>query len=258
MGIRVDSKTSQGLLKARLKKNLTQLELSNLAKVSLRTIQDLENNRKDSFSESTLICLCRSLDLDYNKLSKSEEIKNWQKLPKQSILIIIFIIFLNGLFLFYPKEFSRNKNLRFDWIKYLKAKELIVEPYTIKWRESNEQVINYINLKQLAKVNETLNCEIKWSYHYEKGSTPEIFLSAFSEWEPDKEIRIFHGILSGDSSLVRNFKIICPSKVGIHSIRIFYSTSFEPMNSYYGHPAPGQVSSPATAHYREVGIEVVK
>ncbi len=58
----------QRLVQARRDLHLTQQEVSDHSDVSLRTIQNLENKRSHSFNESTLIAICKALDVNVDDL----------------------------------------------------------------------------------------------------------------------------------------------------------------------------------------------
>ena len=66
MIIEIDNGKREILVNARKALHLTQLELSGKANISERTIKDIESGRRNSFSETTLIILCRSLNKTEN------------------------------------------------------------------------------------------------------------------------------------------------------------------------------------------------
>jgi hypothetical protein len=151
------------------------LELSEKAKVSLRTVQDVEWGRRQNFSESTLICLCRALDLDYRELMKKNGLKKGKiyspgfLIVSLFALIILLIIILSFTFAKRQVIIKQEELKRVDWVKLLNSEEIRIEAITPPWKTPNGLVINLINLKQLTKVNEVLKGEIKWSYHYQEG-----------------------------------------------------------------------------------------
>jgi DNA-binding XRE family transcriptional regulator len=71
--------------RARKELNLTQLELSQKSTVSLRTIRDLESGRRKSFSESTVLLLCRAMNLDVDQII-GERIRQVRK--KESFFVL--------------------------------------------------------------------------------------------------------------------------------------------------------------------------
>ena len=68
MGILLDKVAVERLVAARLAKMMTQIELARASRISLRTIQQLETRGRASFSESTLIGICRTLDLPLDQI----------------------------------------------------------------------------------------------------------------------------------------------------------------------------------------------
>jgi transcriptional regulator with XRE-family HTH domain len=246
----------QRLISARKEMHLTQLELSNQAKVSLRTIRDLERGRRRSFSESTIILVCRALELDVDAVLEGKE---YVWLPRTinktrqlvTMLVVIGIVIAGGLLfgLLYKPQAERV-----DWVF---DNQLPINMFPPDWGDSEGSVINYYKLDQVVAPNQTVPVEIKWSYHFREGSTPVYFVSAFTEWDPDTEIRLFEGTLSGDGSQISNFDVVSPKKLGLHQMRVFFASSFAPMSSFYGHPPDNQLTSPMTAPYLEIPIEVV-
>ena len=55
MSVEINARISRSLITKRKELKLTQQQLSDKAKVSLRTIKDIENGRRKSSNESTII-----------------------------------------------------------------------------------------------------------------------------------------------------------------------------------------------------------
>ena len=243
------------LLNARKDKKLTQLELSTESTISLRTIQDLENNRRKSFSESTLITLCRVLDVDYPEFLG--EVKNDR--PRHKVRNYNWLYFA-GLFLgsvvivFFVLKFLQSYR-RVDWIW---DHQLEVSFYPPEWGGSQGVAPNYYDFNQVLHPGQVDTVELKWSYHFVEGSTPKYFVSAYTEWEPDHEIRLFQGVLQHDGYKISNFNITAPRSPGVYKVRVFFASSFAPLSSYYGHPPHNQLTSPCSAPYIEIPLEVIK
>jgi hypothetical protein len=125
------------------------------------------------------------------------------------------------------------------------------------WGNANGRVVNYYRLDQVVETNQIIPVEVKWTYHCVETSHPVYYISAFTEWDPDREIRLFDGVLSGDDSQVFNFEVRSPKKPWIYRLRVFFASSFGPMSSFYGHPPDNQLYTPASVPYLEIPIEVV-
>ncbi|MBC8278175.1 MAG: helix-turn-helix transcriptional regulator [FCB group bacterium] len=246
------------LLNARKDKKLTQLELSTESRISLRTIQDLENYRRSSYSDSILITLCRTLEVDYHEfLGESKDNQNVRGAVKYNWLYLTGITVGILAIVFLVSKFIESER-RVDWIM---DAQLQVHPFPPEWGGSEGVAVNYYELNRVLQPGQSDTVEIKWSYHFNSGpplSTPMYFISAYTEWEPDTEIRVFDGILQGDGFEINHFEITAPRTPGVYKVRIFFTSSFAPISSYYGHPPHNQVTSPASAPYIEFPIEVIK
>jgi transcriptional regulator with XRE-family HTH domain len=253
----VTSEIAARFEKARKELKWTQLELSNKSTVSLRTIRDLESGRRKSFSESTVVLLCRALNLDVGQILGEEQSDASMRKRVFSwwwIAGIIALFVAAGLIIWYAFGGFKKPD-RIDWVF---SKPITVNLIPPPWGDSDGRVVNYYKLNQTAKINQVIPVEIKWSYHCVEPSHPMYYISAFTEWDPDREIRLYEGILSGDSSEVFNLKIQAPKKPGVYRLRVFFASSFGPMSSFYGHPPDNQLYTPASAPYLEIPIEVVR
>ncbi len=245
-------------LRARRELNYTQLELSGQSNIALRTIKDFESGRRRSFNESTIITLCRALNLDYNELFGDAKQRRLQRrlvtLAVGSGLVLAAIAVGYSVFLTGKDQASRK-----DWI--LPEAELKLSHFSPDWGDENGINVNYYHLDQVANAGDTVDAALKWSYHFVDGpppSTPKYYINAFTQWNPDEEIKIFEGILSGEGSDTLNFTFVCPEDPGLYDVRVFFSSSFGPISSFYGHPPPNQLINPNTAPFVEIAVEVIR
>ena len=276
LGITLSKTQIERLIEARKSLNMTQLELNQDSKISLRTIQDLERGRRDSFTESTLISICRSLNLtcdDILKTTDSSQTNDTQKaasnLKSMLFLSIPVSIILFSILFFLSTQFglvglisnNNNNSSRIDWITRPTHE---IHPITPEWEEWDDKwkgkrsgmVFNYLHYPRIAYVGDSILGEFGCSFHY-VGGTPEVYISLYGEWEPDNEIRLFHGVVGGDSTLILPVVFHCPDSQGLYKIRVFYATAFAPVPSFYGAPPPNQVTAPGSADYIELIIEIL-
>lgn len=257
MSVKVNSEQLGFLLAARKKSHLTQLELSEKSKVSLRTIKDLESGRRSSFSESTIILLCRALDLDVREILGDQEMRRVAagNLKMRWLQVLLLITIAISIAVILVKLNILKDNKRIDWIT---NERILVSMFPPDWGDGEGSVVNYYHIKQVAECNEVLPTEIKWFYHFREGSTPVFYISCFTEWNPDTEIRLFNGTLSGEGHKIFQFEIQCPDEPRYYRIRVFFASAFAPISSFYGHPPHNQLVSPSSARYLEIPIEVIK
>ena len=266
MRLEITDEIRKKLVKARHEAQLTQLELNTKSKVGERTIKDLESGRRTSFTETTMISLCRALKLDYDELfsePKAEEAKEsiWKgKFPVRMIIGVallaataLLVIILNILHNTPPQDKSEWKRL--DHISDHKLPIIAFPPDTLEWEGV---IVNHYLVKQTPVTGDTIPVEIKWSYRYTKDDCrPQYFINAYAEWEPDEEIRIFEGVFHLEGSETREFMLGCPDDPGLYIVRVFFTSSFGPVPSFYGHAGDNQVAYPATARYIEIPIEII-
>ena len=267
MFIEIDDGTRKILVNARKALHLTQAELSRKSNISERTIKDIESGRRNSFNETTLILLCRSLDLDYNELFGDgdrivSENDSGGSINKRfvwgSIIILTAVLmgFIAALKIFSDKinnDISSSLN-RSDWITDSPMNVRIGMP---EWGDGQGVHVHHYHLQQVVQRSEKVEVEIKWSYHFVEGSTPQYFVNAYGIWAPDDEIKIFDGVLSGDSVRFDKFTLVSPDTPGLHRIRVFFASAFAPITGYYGHPPGNQPTSPSSARYIEIAVEVI-
>jgi transcriptional regulator with XRE-family HTH domain len=104
---------------ARKTKGLTQEELSELAKVNLRTIQRIENNENEPRNK-TLQLICGILELDYNDLINNTEkgilYRNYSVSMFNGIFLVVFNAGFMGLFGYLTLDSNANLNSRLGGI----------------------------------------------------------------------------------------------------------------------------------------------
>jgi hypothetical protein len=110
-------------------------------------------------------------------------------------------------------------------------------------------------MKQYVQPGEVIPITLKWSYFTGIG-TPEIFISAYTKWDPFTEIRLFSGDIHGEGSQTLSFQITAPTEPGYHKIRIFNASSHGSVQSYYGTPPPEDEYRPCNVPYTEIEISV--
>jgi transcriptional regulator with XRE-family HTH domain len=258
MAVELNSQQNAEFLKARQGLRLTQLELSEKAKISLRTIKDIESGRRTSYNEDTIIRLCRVLNLDFRALEggnaspDAAEPRSAKKLPFRTVGGLLVIV-LAGLTFFWLKIINKPAQ-RIDWVF---EAPLIVHHFNPQWPNENAINVNYYHLNQNPTAGDTLPVELKWSYHFVPNSRPVYYVNAFSNWNPDRPIPIFDGVLSGDGSRIDSFEIVTPQKAGVYKARVFFAPAYGAVSSYYGHPPQNQLSTPSSAPHIEIPIEVL-
>ncbi|TKJ40737.1 hypothetical protein CEE37_07170 [candidate division LCP-89 bacterium B3_LCP] len=267
MPVKLNSEKIERFIEARRNKHLTQLELSNESNIALRTIKDLESGRRKSFHESTLISLCRVLDLNYNELFNNQKPTRLNRRLVLITLSIIVVVILGILFWKYLKEHNKEANVpvsyvRTDWVR---PEEKIKTCHTNPdCGDKNWINVNWYHLDYIVKPGTINPVEILWSYHCMPGaaghdpSTPEYHINAFTKWNPDQEIKIFEGVIFGTGSDTLSFEFIASEETGLDTLRVFFASAFAPVSSYYGHPPDNQPSSPDSAPCLEITIEVIE
>jgi len=310
MGVNLDKRTSARFIELRKKRLLSQEELRQKAKVSLRTVQNLESGNRPSFSESTLIALCRALDISYDSLWVDDEV--WtravmgghqtvqQKIPDADrntvhgpvagpsgtreppfrrwltasaalvlviVVTIVLILIVNQQQLL--NNLSANQNNyrtkvpdRFDWIE--KDEKFHVDPahpggdgWDERMADSVRfRVCNYIEYEKTPKLGDSIEFDFQWTWYYASGN-PEVFISVYAEWDPDTEIRVFHGDLAGEGTKQAIFTLSPPPSLGRHKARLFYAEAFAAIPSFYGAPPPSQVTNPSFTPHLELVMEVL-
>lgn len=257
MSVKIKSEQLELFLTARNKSHLTQLELSEKSKVSLRTIKDLESGRRNSFSESTIILLCRTLELDVREVMGDQGVQRVTtgRLRIRWLQIILLLAIAISIAVIAVKILIKKGDERIDWIT---NERILVSMFPPDWGDGEGSVVNYYHIKQVAECNEILPVEIKWSYHFREGSTPVFYISCFTEWDPDTEIRLFDGTLSGNGHKIFQFDIQCPDEPRYYRIRVFFASAYAPISSFYGHPPHNQLVSPSSARYLEIPIEIIR
>jgi DNA-binding XRE family transcriptional regulator len=145
-----------------------------------------------------------------------------------------------------------------DWIlkEHLGAFEVVGT--LLGANNKHQAVINYIEMKRSVRPHEKIPVIFKWCWDYRPNGRPMIYISAFTEWDPEREIRLFDGVIQGVGNDIRQFEITSPKKPGAYRMRIFYASAFGQIRSFYGWPPEGMMESPSSAPCCEMTIEVVK
>jgi len=309
MGVKLDKRTSDRLRDLRKERLLSQEELRQKAKVSLRTVQNLESGNRQSFSESTLIALCRALDISYDSLWADDEVwarevmdvhltvqqapsvrdetatgrssinetnnetnaaRNWSIAAFAFALLVVgvvLVLVVNQQQLLENLSADLNPAAsngfeRTDWVeKHEVFLHDVIEPGHYDWDEKIAEVdrfraYNHIDYNKTPLSGDSIHVEMQWVWYYASGN-PEVYISCYGKWDPDTEIRVFNGDLTGEGMRVDFFTLPPPPTIGPHFARVFYAEAFAPVPSYYGSPPPGQVTDPSFAPYVELWIEVL-
>ncbi len=158
---------------------------------------------------------------------------------------------------------SKNDVQRNDWI--LATDRQTFDAITPEWKDWNAKwegktsvmVFNYLEYPRVVHVGDTISGSAACSYRY-IGGAPQVFLSLYAEWHPDREERLYEGLLSGDGTVKGDFRLQAPTEPGVYRLRLFYATSFKPVPSFYGAPPPNMVTSPSSGRYIEGMVEVLR
>ena len=240
---------------ARREKQLTQAELSEKSRVSVRTIQDLEHGRRDSFSEVTMIHLCRVLDLDVRQILGEREYLSRKRRAIRIRIWLIAIVVLFGIggmvTLGHLSRISNAKRLF-----TMPGEKLTIQSTTPDWGDREGIIVNYVKFDRSAVCGEIVPIKIKWSYHYAEANYFAYYACAFAEWDPQNKIRIYDGIMFREGSQVRDFKVRCPDKTGKYRVRIFFTPSNAPVSNFDGYDAINPPSGAKLAKYLETTINV--
>jgi transcriptional regulator with XRE-family HTH domain len=285
MKINVTDLQRERLKAARVERHITQLGLSQMSCINMRTIQDLESGRRTSFTESTILPICKALDLDFKELlhldcptptvaaeiiplSNSQALvaipdtKQKKKFTRKPILLVMGLLALGlGIFMLFETLVVHRVSgyARQDWIRPSDIGAFgIGGPEADPAAEGRQFLINYIDMKGLVRPNETVPVIFKWCWDYTKGhGRPVVYVNAFTEWDPDHENRLYDGVISGEGNDIRQFDFKCPSDPGKYRIRFFYAAAYAPIKSFFGSPEADQMQSPSSAPCAEMDIEVL-
>lgn len=282
------------LIQARKNLHLSKTELSYKANVSLRTINDLESKKRLSFSETTLLALCRVLEVDYIGLLEGRSVEEigaekprsggvpeevadflsdlfYRTIRRVSafpvgiisgVVIGAFLLVATVLLIttFTSKETAvgnakSDYTRRIDWVSPEHINQWPIKGNYAVPVPPKEDILNYVYMKQIVHGGDTVDVEVKWTYDYV--GTPMKYVSAYTEWEPEREIRLFKGVLRESGSKIARFQIVSPQGPGIYRMRIFNSSSFAPIPSFYGCPPQASQMNPSSAPFVEMKIEVL-
>ena len=234
--------------------------------LAARTIENVLK-RSGSFSEDTILRLNKYFknafkDAELGKFVTPQESKQRRRkglLITSGIFVGIALIVLVFSHIYEPPVEPRT-----DYVDRSQEMSPIPERNPVDIGQEGIHP-NYIHVgidstrklpRQVLKACETVPVEVKWSWNFV--SPPEFFISLYTEWEPDREIQVFHGLLSGTNSQIETVEMTAPLTTGFYKIRVFFASSYAAIASYYGGPEPNQVSAPSAAPYCELSIEVVE
>lgn|GEM_PF-1377494 len=252
----IGPEVAQSIANARREKQYTQLELSEKARVSVRTIQDLEHGRRDSFSESTLIQICRALEIDIKSVLGEEAYLAHEKRKSRTriwLIVVLAVLGAVGVYLILTLSKVDHAGRLFT----MPGKKLEIVEQTPDWGDREGIVVNYVKGKTRALCGEVVRAEIKWSYRFGEANYFAYYACTFTEWDPQNRIRINDGIMFKEGSQVRYFEFRCPEKAGKYRIRIFFASPNAPIASFYGHDINNRPTDTNLAQYLETTIQVV-
>lgn len=81
MPVTLNYKQIEYIIKIRKELQLTQTEVCQKANISPRTLQDMEKQRRSSFNETTIMHICRALNINYDKLLEIKPFEHAEKSP---------------------------------------------------------------------------------------------------------------------------------------------------------------------------------
>lgn len=292
MGIRLNRDSVDSIITARRSKMMTQLELSRESRISLRTIQHLETMKRNSFSESTLIALCRTLEIDLETVLMQEN-KNGPTRPDPSVhqslnqteypapnkkgvlqqfsrkRFIPVVILLACLFIVGYRwvSFSGHTSaepgniLPRDWMITATSSFNQLTPEHPRWGDYWKNsgpgtAFNRLDFPRLTFAGDTIEGMFTWSYHY-PDSAQNVHINLFVEWKPEHENKLFEGELLGDSCITQEFKLVCPLHPGLYRARLFYGMTFAPITSFYGMPELKKEYSDINLKYLETKVVIL-
>jgi DNA-binding XRE family transcriptional regulator len=278
MIIQITREQREIFVKTRIEKNLSKAEVAKSAGISWRTLHKLEKGYQDCFLDNKLMKLCKVYGLNfkavfqeqlinkYNSISDNNEILPNQKetcgtkpgkknVPHQFFAVVISALLVIILLLIISIFFAIFQH-RKDYINPFDKSKLPIEGPAGVGTARCQEVINIIDYNPIVLPNDRIRIQIVFSYYYEEG-TPMVYISAYTEWEPDTEIRVFDGMLKKRGQITGEFITKAPRKPGIYRIRFFWALAYGPIISFYGHPSEDQLSTPMNVPYNEIKIEVM-
>jgi len=252
---------------ARLAKKLTQIELADAAKVSVRTVVDLEKGRRTSFNDDTMVRICRALDLDLNALMAEDSplpphlVTPTQPPPpaplKRRISWKLAAVAVVAIALLVAMELRINSS---------RTKVTLpepIQPAAFNWRttdspewksfwssKSGGVIFNSLDFPRGVAVKDTVTGTLHWSFHY-PSSRPGVYTNVFCDWSPEAEILLFSSAISGDSSLTSPFSFIAPSKPGAYRIRAYIAPLVSPVVDFNG----TQIKDPLVSNHLPQYVE---
>jgi transcriptional regulator with XRE-family HTH domain len=264
VAIEIGAEIAQQFIKARQDLKITQLELAEKSRISLRLIKDLESGRRRTFNEDTLIRLCRALNLNYRDLMRPAAADETNPIirPKAKRVLGLFILAIAAVAMVSIGINLSRKNptehlIRRDWIR--PVDELVVHIADPVWLGNDSIYVYYYRLRsnQCPKAGQRDTVEIQWTYHFAPGARPVYCINAYGSWAPDEEIRLFKRTFWGDSTETFKFSYTAPGKPGMHTMRVFFATAYDFIPSFYGKPPKSQVVAPGCANFIQIPLEVL-
>jgi transcriptional regulator with XRE-family HTH domain len=257
MALKISREMSQRIRKARLERHRSIEQLADDARVSERSITNIEHFRRETYNDETILRLCRALEVNYTDLvnhnNNNDLSKKWVSAHRWMLVIVglAFTSIVTVIYLFHHSSSSIH-----DWID--PEQRLAIHEPIPDWKGQTGIHVNYFYPDNWAiQPDDTINLNLRWCYHNEgKGSTPVYYVTSFTEWEPDSAIQLMKKTIFGDGGDTFKFKVISPKTPGEYRIRAFFSPSFGPVSGFFGHAPPNQIKSPMGSPYAEINIEV--
>ncbi len=266
---------------ARKSRRMTQQDLANAAKVSLRTIQDLEKGRRTTVYDTTLVLIAKALELEMDQLlvsltpateipsevTAAESIKKTERRSTPHALkIIIGIIFLvAGIVAFLNVKGRKNDQLRVEVVKptdgLVQARFNYRTTQSADWgsywaQKGSGVCFNSLEFPRGVAARDTVEGTFSWSFHYPT-NRPGVYVNLFREWAQEEEISLFSGAVTGDSSLAQSFRIMAPAMPGLYRIRAYIAPLVSPVVNYIGTQIKGQMVSNHLPQYVEAKLVVL-
>ncbi|TKJ42358.1 hypothetical protein CEE37_01365 [candidate division LCP-89 bacterium B3_LCP] len=272
------------LVNTRIRKNVARKELCYNAGIAYRTLSSIERGDRSIVRHDTIVKWCQVLEIepqkfldgrftDYKESADLKEASHEQvlnlkirdetfnremlhRMNRRVWIAIILSCLVLVVLIFGVLRLTIFTEKRKDYINPYWKNYWINVGRDVSATPERKRVLNYLSMKNVVQPGEEICAELKWSYCYRNG-IPEIFVSAYAEWEPDTEIRLFNGDLIGEGSEINRFSVIAPVKAGLYRLRIFNASAHGPVISFYGSPPPSDQFRPVTVPYHEIEILVL-
>lgn len=281
MPIQLTQAAADRLVAARKARRLTQQELASEAKVSLRTIQDLEKSRRANVYDTTLVLICRALEVPFDELVGAElpvptepetppTLVDAEPGPKAKGLDWkLLAVGVGGAILVIGLMFAfRGGKSGSPAVVVDSTAKVIGEAEGINWRrpgkvewkqfwegKSGGVIFNELAFDRGVCVGDTVRGRVVWSYHY-SASRPAAYANLFAEWAPNEETFLYSGALSGDSTVTCPFSFSAPKRPGIYRIRVFISPQMAATADFDGHQIKGPLIKNHLPRWTEAKVVV--